>query len=98
MTRSTNRSTKGLTDRSASERVFTNHCSIKTGKELKQLMHQPDPLIDVRRSSIVSLKSWAEARQHEDWCSMEGRDADLKNYFWLGYIRAICDILEMEAS
>ena len=98
MTRSTNRSTKGLSDRSASERVFTNHSSIKTGKELKQLMHKPDPLIEVRRSSIVSLKSWAEARHHEDWCSMQGRDADLKNYFWLGYIRAICDILEMEES
>ena len=92
------RSTKGFTDRSASERVFTNHCSSKTGKELKQLMNKPDPLIDVRRSSIVSLKNWAEGRHYEDWCSMKGRDADLKSYFWLGYIRAICDILEMEAS
>jgi len=98
MTRSTNR----LTDRSASERMFTNHCSIKTGAELKQLMHRPqaevDPYIRVRKSSIVSLKSWAEHRQHEDWHALEGADAEFKNAFWLGFIRSINEILDMEAS
>ena len=62
MTRSTNRST----DRSAMERVFTNHFP-KTGAELKALMKEPaDPALTVPRSGVIGLRRWAVERRSED--------------------------------
>ena len=98
MTRSTKRSTNRSTDRSASDREFTNGCPIKTGEELKQIMHRPDPRIAVRRSSIVSLKMWAERSRNEDRYELNKSDAAYSKIFWHGFISAIDEILQMEDS
>ena len=98
MTRSTKRSTNRSTDRSASDREFTNGCPIKTGEELKQIMHRSDPCIAVRRSSIVSLKMWAERSRNEDRYESNKSEAAYNKVFWHGFIRAIDEILEMDAS
>lgn len=89
-------------DRSASERVFTNQWSSKTASELKALMHKPqaevDPYIRVRRSSIVSLKSWAQHRKLDQQNELSEPQASFAAASWDGFMRAIDEVLEMEAS
>lgn len=93
---------KTFTDRSASERVFTNQTNIKTGAELKKLMHTPesesDPLVNVRRNSLVSLKNWAEHRKFESKFEFDEPQASYEESKWSGFIQAIDEIFEMELS
>ena len=95
------RSTKRSTDRSASERVFSNHVP-KTGSELKAMMHRPqseaDPNIKVRRSSVLSLRTWATYRQAEQRRELQEPQASYAEAFWNGYITALDEVLSMEHS
>ena len=88
-------------DRSASERIFSNQNYLRTGEELKALIHRQnevDPYLRVRKSSIKSLRSWATHRQAEQQRELREPQASYAAAFWNGYVTAIDEILEMENS
>ena len=69
----------------------------KTGADLKDLFHKPDdPNLDVRKSSIKSLMSWARHRQQDALRQFKGQDREFQATYWDGYMKAIEEILEME--
>ena len=69
----------------------------RTGADLKDLFHKPDdPNLDVRKSSITSLMSWAHHRQLDALRQFKGQDREFQAMYWDGYKKAIEEILEME--
>ena len=89
-------------DRAAFERKWTAQLSPatplpKTGADLKKIFNEPDdPNLDVRKSSITSLMSWARHRQLDALRQFKGQDREFQATYWDGYMKAIEEILEME--
>ena len=91
-------------DRAAFERQWTAQVTPapipqKTGADLKKIFNEPDdPNIDVRKSSIKSLLSWAHHRQLSAIRELRGPEQVEKLTFWNGYKKAIQEILDMEVQ
>ncbi len=89
-------------DRAAFERKWTAQPTAATpppttGADLKKIFHEPDdPNLDVRKSSITSLMSWARHRQLDALRQFKGQDREFQATYWDGYIHAINEILNME--
>lgn len=84
-------------DRAAFERQWTAQQKPKTGADLKKIFQEPDdPNLDVRKSSITSLMSWAHHRQLDALRQFKGQDREFQATYWDGYKHAINEILDME--
>ena len=66
--------------------------------DIQKYLDQRSPRINVSKDRILSLKKWAADRFEDSKRSSDWQSALLEMNHWDGYIRAINEILEMEAQ
>lgn len=66
--------------------------------DIQKYLDQRSPRINVSKDRILSLKKWATERFQDSKRSSDWQTACIQMHHWDGYIRAINEILEMEAK